>query len=141
MFFEFPFEYAEIEGLGTLFYPIIKAQLKTIDGWREFEFLVDTGADITTVPSHLLPVLGYNKNQLHANKTFGVGGFSIKTWEFETSIKIGSQHVHIHGNAVDSQHDSMPLLLGRKDIFEEQFNLQIDSKRKVTVISKNNYQD
>lgn len=137
MFFEFPFEYAEIEGLGTLFYPIIKAQLKTIDGWREFAFLVDTGADITTVPSHLLPVLGFKKNQLLANRTLGVGGFAVKTWEFETTIKIGNVEVRIHGNAVDSRHDSMPLLLGRKDIFEEKFNLQLDSKNKVTVLCRN----
>lgn len=137
MFFEFPFEYAEIEGLGTLFYPIIKAQLKTIDGWREFEFLVDTGADITTVPSHLLSVLGFKKNQLLANRTLGVGGFAVKTWEFETTIKIGNVEVRIHANAVDSRHDSMPLLLGRKDIFEERFNLIVDSKKKVTTMTRN----
>jgi len=28
----------------------------------------------------------------------------------------------------------MPLLLGRKDIFEEKFSLEIDSARRVTVI-------
>ena len=137
MFFEFPFEYADIEGIGRLFYPIIRAQLKTTDGWREFEFLVDTGADITTVPSHILPVLGLKKNQLSSNKTFGVGGFSIATWEFQTFIKIGQEELRIHCNAVDSQRDSMPLLLGRKDIFEEIFNLIVDSKKNVTVLSRN----
>jgi len=64
MSLEFPFEYADIEGLGRLFYPIIKANLKTINGWQEFEFLVDTGADITTVPSHLL----HQHDEKHINK-------------------------------------------------------------------------
>lgn len=29
------------------------------------------------------------------------------------------------------------LLMGRKDIFEERFSLEIDSKKKVTVIKRN----
>ena len=137
MFFEFPFEYADVEGLGRLFYPIITAYLKTIDGWREFEFLVDTGADVTTVPSHLLPVLGFQKSRLNVSKTLGVGGISTKTWEFQTLVKIGRKELLIYCNAVDSQYDSMPLLLGRKDIFEEQFNLVLDSRRKRTVLTEN----
>lgn len=40
-------------------------------------------------------------------------------------------------SAVDTKTDSMPLLLGRKDIFESRFNLELDSKHKVTIISKN----
>lgn len=134
---EFPFEYADIEGLGRLFYPIIRIELKTINGWREFEFLVDTGADITTVPSHLLPVLGLKQSQLSINTTLGVGGISIKTWEFQMPIKLGRRGLLIHCSAVKTESDSIPLLLGRKDIFEEKYNLLLDSKRKVTVISVN----
>lgn len=137
MFLEFPFEYADIEGLGRLFYPIVKVQLKTIVGWREFEFLVDTGADITTVPSHLLPVLGLNKSKLHTNTTLGVGGISVKTWEFQMSIRFSLKDMIIHSSAVEAKRDSMPLLLGRKDIFEDKYNLLLDSKRKLTVISEN----
>ena len=137
MFFEFPFEYSDVEGLGRLFYPIITLNLKTTDGWREFEFLVDTGADVTTVPSHLLPVLGFQKDRLGVSKTLSVGGISIKTWEFQAFVKIGRKELLIHFNAVDSQYDSMPLLLGRKDIFEEQFNLVLDSQRKLTMLREN----
>lgn len=134
---EFPFEYADIKGLGRLFYPIIKTELKTVNGWREFEFLVDTGADVTTVPSHLLPVLGLKKSQLSTSTTLGVGGLSVKTWEFQIPIKLAKKELLIHCSAVKTESDSMPLLLGRKDIFEEKFNLLLDSKRKVTVISAN----
>ena len=137
MFFEFPFEYSDVEGLGRLFYPIVTINLKTIGGWREFEFLVDTGADVTTVPSHLLPVLGFQKDHLTVSKTLGVGGISTKTWEFQTLVKIGRKELVIYCNAVDSRHDSMPLLLGRKDVFEEQFNLVLDSRRKLTVLIEN----
>lgn len=137
MSLKFPFEYADIEGLGRLFYPVVKVQLKTTNGWQEFEFLVDTGADITTAPSHLLPVLGLEKIKLHLNNTFGVGGISIKSWDFRMPIKLGNKELLIACSAVDAKEDSMPLLLGRKDIFEKDYNLLLDSKRKITVISEN----
>lgn len=137
MSLEFPFEYVEIEGLGKLFYPIIQLEIKTISGWADFAFLVDTGADITTVPSHLLPVLGLKKSQLTTSSTLGVGGYSIKTWEFSLPIRLGKRELTVAASAVDTQEDSLALLLGRKDVFEEEFNLFLDSKRKITVISSN----
>jgi len=137
MSFEFPFEYGEIDGLGSLFYPIILLELKTTGGWRKFSFLVDTGADITTVPSHSLPVLGFDKSELETSSTLGVSGYSVKTWEFRLPLRLGTHELLVSASAVETKDDSMPLLLGRKDIFEDKFNLLLDSRRKVTVISEN----
>ena len=137
MFLKFPFEYAEIDRLGTLFYPTVRLELKTTSGWREFSFLVDTGADITTVPLHLLPVLGLNQSKLTINSTLGVGGYEIKTWEFRLPMKFGKRELLVSASAVESKNDSIPLLLGRKDVFEKRFNLLLDSRKKITVISEN----
>ena len=137
MSFEFPFEYADIEGVGRLFYPIVRIELRTTEGWRPFEFLVDTGADLTTVPTHLLPLLGLETRKLKSGETLGVGGIVVKTWEFSLPLKIGSRGIDAHASAVEAKNDALPLLLGRKDIFEEIFNLLLDSKRKVTVLSEN----
>src|SRR3989338_10723559 len=123
MSLEFPFEYAIIEGVGRLFYPIIHIEIKTTFGWHEFEFLVDTGADITTVPSHLLPVLGLNKKKLKVSSTSGVGGYSLTTWDFQLNLRIGKKELLIDASAVDTKDESIALLLGRKDIFEDKFNL------------------
>ena len=137
MSLEYPFEYADIEGLGRLFYPIIHVGIKTIFGWQDFEFLVDTGADITTVPSHLLTVLGLKKSELRVSSTLGVSGFNVKTWEFKLQLRIGKKELEASASAVDTKYDSIALLLGRKDIFEDQFNLLLDSRKKVTIISEN----
>jgi len=137
MSLKFPFEYAEIEGLGKLFYPIVKLELKTVYGWKEFDFLVDTGADVTTIPLQLLLVLGIDKKKLKAGETLGVGGIKVKTWEFKFPVKIGNSEFEIMATAVDSKEDSMPLLLGRKDIFEERFNLILDSKNKIVELQEN----
>lgn len=137
MSLEFPFEYAKIPGIGRLFYPIARLQIKTVAGWRDFDFLVDTGADLTTVPSHLLPVLGLEKSKLTKSSTLGVGGYKVITWEFKLPLKFAEKELVVNASAVETKDDSLPLLLGRKDILEEKFNLLLDSKRKVTVISEN----
>ena len=137
MFLKFPFEYAEIEGLGRLFYPIARLELKTIYGYKEFNFLVDTGADITTLPIHILPILGIKKADCKISYSFGVGEIKVKTYEFLLPIKFGRLELSITASAVDADKNSMPLLLGRKDIFENRFNLTLDSKRKVLIIKEN----
>lgn len=137
MSFKFPFEYADIEGLGRLFYPIVRVGIKTLFGWKEFDFLVDTGADITTIPSHMLPVLGLKKSELKISTTLGVGGISLTTWEFKLNLKIGKSNLLVAASVVDTRENSVALLLGRKDIFESKFNLLVDSKNKITVISSN----
>ena len=137
MSFEFPFEYVILPDIGKLFYPIVHIELQTKIGWQPFEFLVDTGADVTTLPLHLLPAIGINTSDLSVGQALGVGNISIKTLEFMLPIRIGSIQLQVRASAVESRYDSVPLLLGRKDIFEEKFNLLIDSHRKVTVISQN----
>lgn len=137
MYLEFPFEYAEIEGLGRLFYPVVRLGVKTIAGWYEFDFLVDTGADVTTVPSHFLPILGLQKSNLSTSYASGVGGLRFKTWELLLTLRIGKREIKAVASAVKTGNQSEPLLLGRKDIFEQKFNLFLDSKRKLTMISEN----
>lgn len=137
MSFEFPFRYAEVQGIGQLFYPVVKVQLLTLTGWKDYDFLVDTGADITTLPTHLLPALGIKRSQLPSHKTLGVGSIEIIAWEFRLPIKIGTSTLTIQASAVQAPQNSMPPLLGRKDIFESRFNLEINSKLKKTIITEN----
>ena len=137
MSFEFPFEYADVESLGTLFYPMVHVELQTTSGWKPFEFLVDTGADMTTVPVSLLPILGVTLNDLIQTKTFGVGGIAVKTWNFKLPIRLGTSVLKIQANAVETKENGVPFLLGRKDVFESRYSLLIDSKRKMTVINLN----
>lgn len=137
MSFEFPFEYARIPRLGLLFYPIARIELKTLVGWQSFEFLVDTGADMTTLPKTVLPSLGIQSSTLSTNRTLGVGGIEVKTWEFQLPVRIGNTEFSIHASTVDVRSDAMPFLLGRKDLFEERFSLMLDSKRKVTILTEN----
>lgn len=133
----FPFVYAEVESLGKLFYPFARLSLKTIYGWQEFDFLVDTGADLTTLPKTVLPILDTNKNNLKKQKTQGVGGVWVETFEIKIPIQIGNDEFLIHASVTNTEEEGLPLLLGRKDVFEKRFSLEIDSKNKVTILKKN----
>jgi len=132
---EFPFAYAKVESLGLLFYPIIQISLKTIFGWREFDFLVDTGADLTTFPFTVASFLGVDVKKLRKGRTQGVGGIFVPTWDLEIPIKIGEEKLKIHASITEDK--ETPFLLGRKDIFEKKFTLILDSKRKMTVLRHN----
>lgn len=133
----FPFVYAEVESLGKLFYPFVRVSIKTIYKWQDFDFFVDTGADVTTLPKTMLSVLGINKRSLKRQKTQGVGGIWVETFEITLPVRIGSDEFLIHASIVNTEEEGLPFLLGRKDVFEKRFSLEIDSRNKVTIIKKN----
>ena len=137
MYLRFPFLYADVESIGKLFYPYIRIQLRTIHGWRDFDFLVDTGADITTLPKTVLPILGLEEKSLEKQQAQGVGGLIIETFKTILPIRIGPDEFPIYISIANTEEDGLPFLLGKKDIFEKRFSLEIDSKNKVTVIKKN----
>lgn len=134
-FLEFPFYFAEVEQLGKLFYPIVYIQLKTHFGWQKFDFLVDTGADVTTLPYSFARTLGIDINKLSRGNTQGIGGIMVNTWNLSIPIMIGNDEFTIHASIVKG--NAIPPLLGKKDIFDKRYSLMIDSKRCLTAIHKN----
>lgn len=133
----FPFVYAQVESLGILFYPFVRVSLKTIYGWQEFDFLVDTGADVTMLPKNVLSILVIDKDKLLKQKMQGVGGIWIETFRIAIPIRIGSSEFPVHMSIANTEENNLPFLLGKKDILDERFSLIIDSKRKVTILKKN----
>lgn len=132
---EFPFYFAEVEQLGKLFYPIVQIDLKTLFGWQKFDFLVDTGADVTTLPFSFARTLGIDITKLAKSSTQGVGGIIVTTWNLSIPIQIGKDGFTIHASIVKG--NTIPPLLGKKDIFDKRYSLTVDSKKCLTIILKN----
>lgn len=132
---KFPFAYANVERFGPLFYPIVTIEIKTVFGWKKFDFLVDTGADVTTLPSTILSFLDVNPKSLPKHKTIGVGGISVVTNDTIVLLRIGEKELQV--NASITADSATPFLLGRRDIFEEKFSLYINSKLKQTELELN----
>ncbi len=132
---EFPFYYAQVELLGKLFYPVVQIKLKTRFGWQNFDFLVDTGADVTTIPYPIARTFGIDIKSLPQSKTQGVGGIRVDTWNLNMPIIIGNDQFDIHASITAG--NTTPPLLGKKDILDRRYNLIIDSVRKVTILKRN----
>lgn len=138
MFLKFPFEFVDVEGLGKLFYPLVRVEIDTVFGWRKFDFLVDTGADITTFSSAIVPFLGVDLNKLPKSTVTGVGGIETMVRETQISIRLGNSAFKIRASITeDAEEKGSVFLLGKKDIFEERFSLILDSKQKMTILKKN----
>lgn len=124
---EFPYRYEYLPG-GVFFYPHIPVSLNTIVGWKEFLFIVDTGADYTTLPYRFLRILGIQPKKLTKSTVTGIGGFMATMWLATITIRIGPELFPVRCSIVSD--DKTPLLLGRIDLLDNQMNWYFDSKRK-----------
>ena len=131
---EFPFEYVNLPSLGKVFYPFIPISLRTIDhGWVDFRFIVDTGADLTTLPFFMAKKLGIDLAKCKTSNAEGIGGYVIKTWETKILIRLKGNKIAIRCSiAADEQ---TPFLLGRIDSLPERFSWLFDAKNRKIVFS------
>lgn len=132
---EFPFEYIVLPHFGRVFYPFVPVSLKTIDKeWVDFRFIVDTGADLTTLPFFMAEKLGVDLRKCRRGRAEGIGGAVVETWETKILIRLKSFECWIHCSIVEDE--QTPFLLGRIDLLEENFSLLFDSKKKRIVFMK-----
>ena len=134
MSIEFPFLYFNVWGLGRIFRPIVPVSLETIEGWQAFHFLVDTGADLTTLPSRFAEILGVDPKKCQKSEAAGLGGHRSRTLEVEIPIKIKDYEVAIRASIVED--NETPLLLGRTDLLDDKFSWHFDAKKKKIIFQE-----
>ncbi len=133
--FEFDYRYVHAPPLGRIFYPIITISLKTIDkGMVDFDFIVDTGADITMLPLYMADRLGVDLKKARKSQSLGIGGFLINTWITQIPIYIADTEFKIRVSITND--NETPLLLGRVDLLDTIFSWHFDSKRKKIIFEK-----
>ncbi len=126
----YPFRYSNIPDVGYLFVPTIPIKLKTIVGLAKFNFIVDTGADMTTLPHFMASKLGINLKAIKQSQVEGIGGVVIKTWITRVDLYLNEQ-AKITVRASITDEDSTPLLLGRTDLLDKVFSWNFDAKSKL----------
>lgn len=125
---EFPYQYVTIESIGRVFYPYIKAKLKTVQGWKEFRFIVDTGADLTTLPRYMVPILNINLTKAKKSTSQGIGGNIVNTWLTTIPVNFNGHTTTIRCSITDEL--KTPLLLGRIDLLDTKMSWHFDGRRK-----------
>jgi hypothetical protein len=128
---EFPFRYVITHSLGTIFYPYVFINLKTIQGWREFRFIVDTGADLTILPRYMATLLGIDLGKCKKTSSQGIGGTIIQTWASSVTLDIKGYKTEVRCSITSES--KTPLLLGRIDLLEKNMSWHFDSKRRKIV--------
>lgn len=94
-------------------YPAVEVLFKNNTSLK-YVFILDSGADITIVPKSVGEILGFKKTKLHY--LGGVGG-RIGYYVNKANIKLAGKSFNI--DVAWSTSDEVPLLLGRKDVFNK----------------------
>ena len=102
-------------------YPEIPISLQTEYGVIEEMFLLDTGADITTLPNYARYLFEETPAE-GDHEMYGIGG-SSKFWRSVITLKLAGEWIPVR--CIFTEHDDIPFILGRLDIFGK-FNIKFD---------------
>src|SRR5579859_6208199 len=130
--FHFPYRKIRTD-IGIIPYPLITVKLFAKKQLIDIDFVVDTGADITTLPKYLASELSIDLTKLERGSSQGIGEGRIQTWETKIKIIIGNLDLKIRCSFVSS--NKIPPLLGKLDIFDR-FNLYFDNDKEELVLRK-----
>lgn len=126
----FPYQYKQIEA-GRLVNPLISISIKSSWGWQPLWFLVDSGADVTTLTLSLAKNLGLFYDTNKKTQLFGIGEKNIDAYPGEVFLKLGKDEINTRCYFIDAIEST--LLLGRLDIFEK-YNILFDSQNQQIVL-------
>jgi hypothetical protein len=87
---KFPYQYKKID-FGIICDPLIRIKILTITGWEHYKFLVDTGADTTTLPFYLAEVFKTKINFSQKTKIGGVEGKGIFGYPAKIKVMLGQE--------------------------------------------------
>lgn len=125
-----PYTY-KYEKRANLYYPIVPINFYTNSKpLFQAKAIVDTGADITLVPKSLGTDLALKRTQLQY-----IGGVGGRMGYYLNNIKVEIADKKITIPVAWSTQDTVPLLLGRKGVFDK-FKFCFNDKSKEIVVSK-----
>lgn len=119
--------------LGIIPEPIIPVQVLTFEGYRSFDFLLDTGADCTMLPAYVAEILRIDLKKARRAHSMGIEGEGIPVRIHEMDIKIGNHKLRI--KCLFSPNETTPFILGRLGLFSH-FNILLDNKHKRIKLTK-----
>ena len=107
--------------------PYITISVSTGYGWRNLDFLVDSGADVSMVPKSIAELVGLDLKKARKHRTYGVEGKGLLVYEGSLAIKIGTHQIKIP--CLFSSQEKTPLLLGRTGLFNR-FTIVFENRTK-----------
>jgi hypothetical protein len=129
---EFPLK-DEFTTYGPLATPLIRLAYSTRYGWQDGWFLIDTGADFTTVPESLAEVVGIDLRACPKESIMGIEGHLIPARVGSLTLLFGGESFPIRCHFLKSERT--PYLLGRMDVFSR-FNIFFNNRSRRVVFTR-----
>ena len=127
-----PYQQTLYKHFGNAINPQISLPVKTITGYEEYKFLIDSGAVVSALPKTLAYDLGSDLTELPRITIEGFAGQKTFAYKGEFIVKIGSKESVIP--VVFSENDGANNILGRIGFFDE-FNIKFDADLQKIIIS------
>ena len=128
-----PYQQTLYKHFGNAINPQVKIPVKTITGYKNVEFLIDSGAVVSAVPKTMAEDLGVNLSELPRITIEGFAGQKTFAYRGEFVLMIGNEEVVIP--VVFSENPQASNILGRIGFFD-QFNILFDAEDKSIIISR-----
>jgi len=112
---KFGYERQESSLLGVIFRPIAEIYIKKKgeEKWYRVLMIIDSGADVTLLPSMYAGILGVDLNECKKQKTRGIGGFA-DVYITDMEARIGGEKMRTFVGFIEGD---IPPLMGRTDFF------------------------
>lgn len=129
MSISFPYERKQIEE-GGLVDPRITLEIKTTSGFLAMKFLVDSGADVTTLPlTPYAELFNFRQDPKSEIKISGIEGKGVTGYPFSLHLRLRKHEFKIRCYFIKSQIDP---LLGRLD-FWRFYSITFDNNHLKTI--------
>lgn len=128
-----PYQQTLYKHFGNAINPQVKIPVKTITGYKEVEFLIDSGAVVSALPKTMAEKLGVNLGELPRITIEGFAGQKTFAYRGEFVVMIGKKEVIIP--VVFSENPQASNILGRIGFFDK-FNILFDAEDQSIIISR-----
>lgn len=128
---KFPYRFKFIE-FGEIPNPFAELEVLTPLGWQRYGFLVDSGADTTTLPLFLAKTWSVSLKKEEKTLVLGVEGKGVMGYPAKIKVRLGGEEMNLRCYFIDAQ---VTPLLGRLD-FWDKFNLTFDNRQKQIILQK-----
>lgn len=123
----FPMKYKTWKDLGTVEEPLISLRVKTQEGYKANDFILDSGAVVSSLAPEWAALLGYQLEYLPRSSFRGFGNEISTAYQGEMTLFFGQKELVIP--VVFTQAGATRSLLGRKGIFSN-YTIVFDHKKK-----------
>jgi len=128
-----PYQQTLYKHFGNAINPQVRLEVKTIGGYQNMEFLIDSGAVVSALPKLAALDLGANLDNLPRITIEGFAGQKTFAYRGEFVVKIGPDEIVLP--VVFSENPQASNILGRIGFFD-QFNIVFDADDRNITISR-----